>query len=166
MDADKLIGLVKALHKGDRRATIALCKYAERHPWEARYLVSSLGAALSNVETRDSAAFALAAIGPSAATAVPELIKALKYDPENYLATPFAFALGRIGPAASRAVPALIEALEVQDSNVDSHVAEALGRIGSAAAIAIPSLRVLAIESPDSNTREAASLAIKQISEA
>lgn len=165
MDTDKLVSLVKALLNGERRASIILCEYAEQYPSEARYLVSSLGAALSNLETRDYAAFALAAIGLPAAMALPELIEALRYDPETYVATPFVLAIGRIGPLAKNAVPALIEALEVGDPQVDFHVAEALGKIGPAASTAIPALRTLVSESPDADTREAASLAIKQISE-
>ncbi len=166
MDTDKLVSLVEALLKGDGQAAAALCEYAEQYPSEARYMVSSLGAALSNLETRDYAAFALAAIGLPAATAIPELIEALRYHPENYVATPLVVALGRIGPLAKSAVPALIEALDVGDLSVNFHVAEAIGRIGPAAAAAIPALSTLANESPDADIREAALLAIKQISEA
>ncbi len=160
MDETAAAKLVKALLQGDGKASIDLCAYVTEHPAEARYLVLALGDALSNLETRDYAAFALGEIGPLAARVVPQLIEALNYDPENYSAVPFALALGKIGKDAKSAVPALIDALDVEDPNVDFHVAEALGRIGPDAAIAVPRLEDLAKESHDVDVRNAASHAI------
>ena len=55
--------------------------------------------------------FSLAAIGPAAKEAVPELIKSLDSKEEEVFGTA-CYALGKIGPAAKEAVPALRKALD------------------------------------------------------
>ena len=118
-------------------------------------------------EVAENALNALASLGP---VAVPNLIKALKYEkarpavayilgrmgPKAEPAAPMlagllndadrktrreaAIALAKIGPAAKRAVPALIKALEARGEGQDYGPAYALGSIGPAAVEAKPAL--------------------------
>lgn len=67
-----------------------------------------------DVEFVREAQFALGAVGPGAASAVPALIESLKSAHEE-IAASAAFALARIGPAARAAVPALRENLRKDD---------------------------------------------------
>jgi HEAT repeat protein len=164
MDEARVIELVKAMCNGDDRAVRAILEYVEKYPPDAPYLLLALRDALSNLATRDSAAFVLAEIGPRAEMAVPDLIEALRYDPTSYVGVPFVVALGCIAKNAEKAVPALIEALDVEDPHIDLHVAEALGKFGPDARAAIPHLKRLRIDSADPDVRDAATHALDRIS--
>lgn len=106
-----------------------------------------------------SAADALAAIGPAAQAAVPDLIKCLRSE-NGSAVTSAAEALGKIGPGAASAVPALTEQLKKRD---DLHV-----RIAISAALwhiaqsqdTLPLLRDTLQNSNDDQALEAAAKAI------
>jgi HEAT repeat protein len=104
-------------------------------------------------------AHALGLIGPEAASAVPELLLALRHkDPlVRYRA---AEALGFIGPkASSTSAPALVHTLRDKDDDVRGAAARALGRLGaSAPAEAIQALENL-LKGRNPYLREAAAQA-------
>jgi len=91
---------------------------------------------------RSLAAVALQAMGPVAATALPELVHALN-DSVDYVRVPAADALGALGPAGRAAVRPLAERLMVKDEKVMvlRSAATALGNIGPDAKAALPELR-------------------------
>ena len=100
--------------------------------------------------------------GPDAASAVPELIRAL---PKS-LATDAQFpdrtcvtrALSRIAPgteSADEALAALVELLRCRHSEVRNIAADALGEFGPAAASAIPDLIRIVKETPETDTARA-----------
>jgi HEAT repeat protein len=74
------------------------------------------------------AAMVLGHIAKDAKAAVPDLIEALKDDPEPIIRRTAAKALGAMGKEAMEAVPDLI--LTLKDQEVSSTVAETLGQIG------------------------------------
>jgi HEAT repeat protein len=90
---------------------------------------------------RDLAVLALKAMGPSAAPALPELIRALN-DPLDYIRAAAAGALGAIGPAARAAVHPLADKLLAKNEPglVVHSVAAALGEMGPEAKEALPAL--------------------------
>lgn len=100
---------------------------------------ASIPALLEGLQSKESsirrnAAFSLGEIGPEAETAINDLAKALRNDPDMEVRRNAAFALGEIG---SPSLPVLIEVLSDRDSRVRRNVAAALVRIGHPA---VPSL--------------------------
>ena len=90
-----------------------------------------------------SACYVLRDLGPLAAPAVPDLIKALNSgDPLLENSAPRA--LGAIGPAAAPAVPVLIAKLKDEKGDTAWYSADALGEIGEPALVAIPALEIAA----------------------
>lgn len=85
---------------------------------------------------QETAATALARIGPEAISA---LVQALR-DVDPQVRIQAALALARMGPDASPAVPALMEALSDRDEAVRRSAARALGQVGPPARAAIPAL--------------------------
>ncbi len=85
----------------------------------ASALVDALREAGDDAELRHEIYFALAAIGPGAAVAVPELVKALSADdPES--CSSVCYALGKIGPAAKEANSELVKLMKMDgESDVD-----------------------------------------------
>jgi HEAT repeat protein len=79
-------------------------------------------------------------LGPTAAPAVPELIKTLK-DEDAELRREAEFALGSIGADAASATEALIASLGDEDQEVRHAACYALGKIGPGAKEAIPALK-------------------------
>ncbi|MCE9546481.1 MAG: HEAT repeat domain-containing protein [Planctomycetia bacterium] len=114
-------------------------------------------------EVRRRAAYALGQQGPSAAAAVPALIKALD-DRHLEVSWYAADALGRIGPAAAPAVEPLVKAMESpeNDQELRRNAARALGRIGKPARAAMPAL-TRALTSNDALYRVAAAAALWRI---
>jgi HEAT repeat protein len=90
------------------------------------------------VRTAAFAAWALGAIGPAAADAVPALIKAIDTEYKRpakswkpwYVHGFFAWALGRIGPEAKAAIPALVKVMEGRCARSRPPAAWALSRMG------------------------------------
>ncbi len=88
---------------------------------------------------RVEAVDAIAAIGPGARPAVPDLVALLRQD-EPRLRQSAAAALAAIGPAAHSAIPALISALGDDRPFVRASVIQTLGSFGSASAPAVDAL--------------------------
>jgi len=117
---------------------------------KAKPAVSKLIEVLDTAKGNRKASFtawAIGAIGPSAAEAVPTLVKALqrdwpvynskwKYDPRGFIA----WAAGRIGPEAKEAVPHLAKLLNGKDRRAKVPAAWALSRMGTAAEPAMSEL--------------------------
>ena len=81
----------------------------------------------------------LGRMGPAAAEAVPQLLKALE-DEVWMVRSDAAEALGKMGPEAAEAVPQLLKALEDEVWIVRQDAAKALSKMGPAAAEAVPQL--------------------------
>jgi HEAT repeat protein len=75
-------------------------------------------------QTRNSAAYEIAGLGPAAAAAVPALIVALD-DPSPTVRFPVTVALGEIGPAAAQAVPRL---KKMMDEEINDEIAASARR--------------------------------------
>ena len=112
--------------------------------------------------SRLSAARTLAALGPGAEEAVPELIEAMKESdwPDRDGA---AEALGQIRRQLDKTVPALIEVMAGDDDErVRAKAAQALGRIRPDGGEAIAALAA-ALEDPDVNVQAEAAEALEKI---
>ena len=79
---------------------------------------------------RSRAADELGHIGAAAASAVPELMKALD-DESQQVRSSSSLALGNIGPASRRAIPKLIRTLKDKSLDVRYSASLALSRIGT-----------------------------------
>lgn len=102
--------------------------------------VEHLRTRLAEPPHRRQALGVLAAIGPAAKPALPELTKALT-DPDEACATEAAVAVAEIGPGAADAVPELEKLLaDGAAAGVRYSAAYALGRIGPPAKAALPRL--------------------------
>jgi HEAT repeat protein len=112
----------------------------------------------------DSAAYALAAIGPAAREAVPELIQATRRDPGSYVCDPYLHALEAIGPQAREAIPALVEVLIEGWCGQSERLfaAELLGNFGPEARSAVSALEAAHKDDPDPGVRAAALEALKK----
>jgi HEAT repeat protein len=106
------------------------------------------------------ASLSLGRIGPPAAEAVPQLVKALE-DSQGSVRSAASLALGQIG---AQAVPALVKALDHVDPRVRAGAAHALGVAGSAARRAVPALRQ-ALRDEDAWVRFQAGTALGRIAE-
>ena len=93
---------------------------------------------------------------------IPDLIKALS-DEDKDVRAEAAVALAIIGPEAKDAVPELRIALSDPEIDVRAEAAFALGEIGPAAQTAIETLRKLADEDLDRDTRRVATEALAKI---
>ncbi|MGB8852586.1 MAG: HEAT repeat domain-containing protein [Pirellulales bacterium] len=111
--------------------------------------VDAVRATLADAGTRLKALEVLAAIGPAAKAAVPE-ITTLLTDADPLVRSEAAVALASVGPEAAVAVPAL-EKLLGDDAPADARYATAyaLGRIGAAAKPAVPRLLELSKSSDE-----------------
>lgn len=85
----------------------------------------------SDASSRREAADRLGDLGPSARSAVPQLIAALR-DSASSVRTSAARALGMIGPDAEEARPALERLSQDEDASVRAAAADALGRLNGA----------------------------------
>jgi HEAT repeat protein len=114
--------------------------------YEGVDMVERDGRRFRNRETgmRMTAARYLAALGPAAAPAVPELISALQS--RSAAAAAAADALAAIGPDAREAVPVLLHVLAKESGSLELRAAAALGRIGVAASDLPELSRLLAID--------------------
>jgi len=94
----------------------------------------------SDAAVRAKASFALGAIGPGAADAVPALAARLAEDTDAKVRVDAALALAKIIPAAAAALPALTKAIEDDDHFVRMNATLALFRLGKDAKPAVPAL--------------------------
>lgn len=83
------------------------------------------------------AIYALGELGPDAASAVPDLVVALKSTTGHYPRGTIALSLGNIGPAAKDAVPALMQLWVDAEPYSRTQAIEAVSKIGP---VAIPAL--------------------------
>ena len=87
--------------------------YVTDNPGDYEDLVPMLTEALTNLEHRDFAAYALAEIGsPAKQRSIPNLVQALLFDPENYVSQPFLEALASIGCHTPQVEEALVSILD------------------------------------------------------
>jgi HEAT repeat protein len=94
-----------------------------------------------DAELRRRAIFALGAIGPDAAEAVPALAAIVTEDPDRNARHQAALALAKMAPASAPAVPALAQALDRdKESAVRMNAAIALFELGLQARSAVPVL--------------------------
>lgn len=127
-------------------------------------LVGQLAATAA--ETRESAASALAAIGPAAAATAAGPLERLLADKEPAVRLAAADGLvgvGRTGPAVRRAIA---EALASGDAGLRAAAAEVAGDLGPAAAPFLPRLAALATDDKDVDVRVAAVTALAEVGEA
>ncbi len=104
---------------------------------------------------------ALAAVGPDARAAVPDLIEEMRTGSRGNRAAPCK-ALEAIGPGAKDAVPALAAMVVAEDPEVSCDAAIVLGAIGSDAKEAIPAL-IQASNQQDPITAQEALKALKRV---
>lgn len=110
---------------------------------------------------RTKACVFLGDLGPLAAPAVPDLVRALNCG-DGYVEREAARALGEIGPGAGAAVPALIAKLKNENDDSAWFAAESLGLIGQPALPAIPALEK-ASKSEVSNMKDYANAALNRL---
>jgi HEAT repeat protein len=113
-----------------------------------------------NHEVRRRVAEDLAAIGPAAAKAVPQLARQLTRDDDDEVRMAMADALGAIDRGSDAAIGALTQALSDDHAYVRTHAAMALGQIGPKARQAVLGLLALL---DDGEARTAAALAVVEI---
>jgi len=129
-------------------------------------VVAALAAIVTdrNADLRALAALTLGKFGPAIRSAEPELIKALKSDPDKdvrlNLVRTLCSAAGKDSPSL---IPVLVERLKDDPAfEVRVAVAEELGNLGEAGKTALPSLRI-AQRDPQIKVRESTTAAIKSI---
>lgn len=123
-----------AMTKDPKRRIYALMSLVEMN--KERYLPLLVKALIEELENGDSiergnAALQLGKIGDK--SAVPSLIRALKYKEDSVVQWEAAEALGKIGDR--RATPALVEALRDRSKTVRQKAAMALGKMGNNAGL-------------------------------
>jgi len=109
---------------------------------------------------RVQGAQALQSIGAEAKSAIPDLVRAFKSDPEENVRSSAIFALGGIGKDA---VPALIAALQDPDPIIRRGATSALKGIGKDAKDAIPALVLVLKTDKDASVRSSAASALGRI---
>lgn len=100
---------------------------------------------------RDTAIFALGAIGPKAEEAVPALAALMTDSPDSNTRNQAALAISKMAPASRLAIPALAKALSDNDHWVRMNAALALSRLRAEARPAIPEL-VQTLKDKSNNT--------------
>lgn len=128
---------------------------------DVKPIVMALGvAAKSDHEgLRYNATEALAAFGPEAESAVPDLAKAVVAEKDDHLRGKMIDALGSISFGAKAAVPVLMGRLKSGDDQEVLVAARALAKVGAAA---VPEL-MTALNSPDKKVRWEAINALREI---
>ncbi len=158
MGRDAVPELIHLLHTRDWRGRETLRSLAARSPRSLQnFILVRIGP--SNVGViRAEAARMLGEIGPEAALAVPDLVRALE-NPDRGVVSQAAWALGRIGAAA---VPSLIPL--AQSSNlVERHMAVyALGEIGAGATGAL-SVLMERLDDPNPDVRSSANYSLGMV---
>jgi len=104
--------LIEDARGGDRRALFGLCRYAEQRGPDAVEVVPILAEALLDEDSLGYEGYAIAAIGPAAAPAIPNLITALRRDAtRDYVCQPHLTALEELATLAREAVPVVVEVM-------------------------------------------------------
>jgi HEAT repeat protein len=129
----------------------------------AEAAVPALGTALAddNAEVRCESAESLGEIGPAAIAAIPDLQRALEAEHPR-LCLNVAQALWKIDRRVSEALHVLTDLLKGDDQTTAYLAARQLGEMGAAARAAVPNL-LNALQSHDSDVRDAALDAIRQV---
>jgi HEAT repeat protein len=148
------------LHARDWAGRQSLRASSARLPNPAgAWLVSRIGPPGAG-SVRAEAALMLGEFGTNAASAVPQLVRALQ-DPDRAVVACAATALGRIGPPA---VDRLVPLVKSTNTPVRHMAVYALGQAGPAAATAVPAL-LERLNDPDPDVRAAAGAALVQVGE-
>lgn len=148
----ELAALIVKARAGDRRALSAICRFADLHGPDAAEVVPILAEALLDEDASGAEGYSLAAIGPAAAPAVPNLIIALCRDASrDYVCQPHLTALESLATFAREAVPVVMDFVRGDPSIEETVLAVSfLSKVTPPATEALPLLRELA--DPDSET--------------
>jgi len=150
--------LARLLRADDARWRKLIWSHAARIPRPMRWLVLQRVSPLKAYLIRPAAARALGKLGPAAAAAEPDLVRALQ-DKVNGTYWEAGGALGRIG---KQSVPDLMRALRDGDTLVRCAAAYGLGEAGPAAAPAVPLLTQM-LTRGSSNEQQIASQSLTKI---
>ena len=144
--------LIEEARRGGRRSISAICRYAEKHGPDAVEVVPILAEALLDEDSAGEEGYSLAAIGPTAAPALPNLIAALRRDAaRDYVCQPHLTALEALATFAREAVPVVVKVVRGGLGIEETLLAVSfLSKVTPPATEALPLLRELAV--PDSET--------------
>ena len=150
--------LARLLRADDARWRKWIWSHPTRIPRPLRRLVLQHVSSPQTYLIRPAAARALAKLGPAAAAAKPDLVRALQ-DKVNGTYWEAGTALGRIGKLS---VPDLIKAMQDPDTLVRCAAAHGLGEVGPDATPAVPALTQMLTQGSE-NERQIAAQSLKKI---
>ncbi len=161
-EGQRLARRVAALEAPSSGARLAALWELQRMGPKAAPAVEALTRALRDAEPslRAAAAEALAAAGPAAESAIPELVEAAMQDENKALRLQAVYALGAVAARADYVVPHLICVLRSAEGDLRLAAIRALGALGTGAAV---EKLIGLLTDVDGNVAEEAALALGAI---
>ena len=161
-EGQRLARRVAALEAPSSGARLAALWELQRMGPKAAPAVEALTRALRDAEPslRAAAAEALAAAGPAAESAIPELVEAAMQDENKALRLQAVYALGAVAARADYVVPHLICVLRSAEGDLRLAAIRALGALGTGAAV---EELIGLLTDVDGNVAEEAALALGAI---
>ncbi len=138
-DPKVIAGLVHSAEQGNWAAIVALRRAGPAARPAVPLLIRTLNREIRESAAPVEAAKLLGEIGPSAAEAIPVLLKCMT-DDDSRVASACAGALAQVGIANPEVVPALMRCAETGDQDVRTVAVRALGTLGPRARQAVPML--------------------------